>query len=78
MVGENLAKVYIKNKLNVGDTLEALIPGKLKGVEFKIEKLFDVETNEEIPTINPGVKDQQVIMNVPFDLEKYYIIRKKI
>ncbi len=78
MVGENLAKVYIKNKLNVGDTLEALIPGKLKGVEFKIEKLFDVETNEEIPTINPGVKDQQVIMNVPFELEKYYIIRKKI
>lgn len=78
MVGENLAKVYIKNKLSVGDTLEALIPGKLKGVEFKIEKLFDVETNEEIPTINPGVKDQQVIMNVPFELEKYYIIRKKI
>lgn len=78
MVGENLAKVYIKNKLNVGDTLEALIPGKLKGVEFKIERLFDVETNEEIPTINPGVKGQQVIMNVPFDLEKYYIIRKKI
>ena len=71
-------RVYIKNQLKLGDNLEIIIPGILEPIKFKIEKLVSVDTGEDIEVINPGVKDQQVIMNIPVDAEKFYVIRKEI
>ena len=45
--------VEIKNKLIVGDTLELIIPNNIKPYEFKIEKLWNTETGEEIQFVNP-------------------------
>ena len=69
---------YIKNQLKLGDNLEIIIPGVLEPIKFKIEKLVSVDTGEDIEVVNPGVKDQQVIMNIPVDAEKFYVIRKEI
>ena len=71
-------RVYIKNQLKLGDNLEIIIPGVLEPIKFKIEKLVSVDTGEDIDVVNPGVKDQQVIMNIPVDAEKFYVIRKEI
>ena len=71
-------RVYIKNQLKLGDNLEIIIPGILEPIKFKIEKLVSVDTGEDIEVVNPGVKDQQVIMNIPVDAEKFYVIRKEI
>lgn len=71
-------RVYIKNQLKLGDNLEIIIPGILEPIKFNIEKLVSVDTGEDIEVVNPGVKDQQVIMNIPVDAEKFYVIRKEI
>ncbi len=74
------AKVYtveIKNKLQVGDELELLIPMQLEPKVFKIEKLWDYETNEPIESISPGVKGQKVKIQLPVKAEKDWIIRRK-
>ena len=69
--------VEIKNKLSVGDTIELLVPYKLEPKIFKIEKLWDIDTNEEIDFISPGVKEQKVIMKIPVKCEKDWILRRK-
>ena len=69
--------VEIKNKLSVGDTLELLIPNKLEPEIFKIEKLWDIETGEEIDFISPGVKNQKVMMKIPVSCDKDWILRRK-
>ena len=69
--------VEIKNKLSVGDTIELLVPYKLEPEIFKIEKLWDIDTNEEIDFISPGVKEQKVIMKIPVKCEKDWILRRK-
>ena len=69
--------VEIKNKLSVGDEMEIIIPGKIEVVKFTIEKLWDYETDEKIETINPGVKDQKVKMELPIEAEEGWIIRRK-
>ena len=69
--------VEIKNKLSVGDEMEIIIPGKIKVEKFKIEKLWDYDTEEEISTINPGIKDQKVKMQLPIKSEKGWILRRK-
>ena len=69
--------VEIKNKLSVGDEMEIIIPGKIEVVKFKIEKLWDYETDEEIETINPGVKDQKVKMQLPIEVKEGWILRRK-
>ncbi len=74
---EKQAIIEIKNKLKVGDSLELLIPYKLEPAEFKIEKLYDAETNEEIQEISPGVKGQKVIMKIPVDCKNGWILRRK-
>ncbi len=74
----NIYTVEIKNKLSIGDTLDVLLPNDIDTKEFVIEKLYDVETNEEIPTINPGKKGQQVKILIPYsNIEKNTIIRRK-
>ena len=69
--------VEIKNKLSVGDTLELLIPNKLEPEIFKIEKLWDIETGEEIDFVSPGVKNQKVMMKIPVSCDKDWILRRK-
>ena len=74
---EEISTIEIKNKLSVGDSLEIIVPNKIEPVEFKIEKLYDVETNEEINEVSPGVKGQQVKMKLPIKCEKDWILRRK-
>ena len=72
-----IVKIEIKNKLSIGDTLELLIPNEIEAKAFKIEKLYDSETNEEIDTINPGKQGQTVKMNIPFEVKTGWILRRK-
>ena len=69
--------VEIKNKLKVGDNLEIIAPHQIEPVSFIIEKLWDVETKEEIEQINPGKAEQKVIMQLPMPVETGWIIRRK-
>lgn len=68
--------VEIRNKLTVGDKMELLIPNQIESVSFQIEKLWDTETGEEIPTVNPGKAGQTVIMPLPIQAEKGWILRR--
>lgn len=69
--------IEIKNKLSVGDTLELIIPNEIKPQAFAIEKLYDSETVEEISTVNPGKQGQTVILEIPFEVKKGWILRRK-
>lgn len=69
--------IEIKNKLSVGDTLELIIPNEIKPQAFTIEKLYDSETREEISTVNPGKQGQTVILEIPFEVKKGWILRRK-
>lgn len=69
--------IEIKNKLSVGDTLELIIPNEIKPQAFAIEKLYDSETSEEINTVNPGKQGQTVILEIPFEVKKGWILRRK-
>ncbi len=74
---EEKSIVEIRNKLKIGDELEILVPYKLEPVSFKIEKLWDSETDKEIEFISPGVKGQTVKIKLPIKCEKDWIIRRK-
>ena len=74
---ENISTIEIKNKLSVGDNLEIIIPNEIEPYKFKIEKLYNYETNEEITEISPGVKGQKVKIHLPIKCEKDFIIRRK-
>lgn len=74
---EEKSIIEIKNKLKVGDRLEILVPYQLNSVDFTINKLWDSETDEEITSISPGVKGQQVKLSLPIKCEKDWIIRKR-
>ena len=69
--------VEIRNRLQVGDIMEIIVPHQIEPVEFKIEKLWDFDTNQEIDFISPGVKGQKVKMMLPIKCEKDWIIRRK-
>ena len=67
----------IRNKLQVGDILEIIIPNKIEPFEFKIEELWNHETEEEILEVSPGVKGQKVKMKLPIQCGKDWILRRK-
>ena len=69
--------VEIKNKLKVGDVLEVIIPGKIESREFEIKQMWDSETEETIESVNPGRAGQTVKINIPFNCENGWIIRRK-
>lgn len=69
--------IEIRNKLSVGDEMEIILPNAVQGYKFIIQQLYDIETNEEIPTINPGVQGQKVKMILPVEVKEGYIIRRK-
>lgn len=74
---ENKSIIEIKNKLQVGDTLEIIIPNQIEPFEFKIEQLWHDETDEKIHEVSPGVKGQKVKMKLPIQCEKDWILRRK-
>lgn len=67
----------IKNRLQVNDELEILIPNQIQTEKFKIKNLWDIETNEEIDYINPGKAEQKVKIELPIKVQEGYILRKK-
>ena len=67
----------IKNKLSIGDEMEIIIPGQIETVKFKIEKLWDIETNEPIETVNPGKLGQKVKMILPIEVKENWILRRR-
>ncbi|MBQ9298370.1 MAG: U32 family peptidase [Clostridia bacterium] len=69
--------VEIKNRLQVGDTLEIIVPNKIIPIEFKLEELWDIETDDKIDYINPGKVNQKVKMKLPIEAETGYVIRRK-
>ena len=69
--------IEIRNKLTVGDEMEILIPGKIETVSFKIEHLWDSETNEEVTTVNPGKAGQTILMTLPIKVKAGWILRRK-
>ncbi len=69
--------IEIRNKLQVGDLLEIIVPNQIEPVQFTIEKLWNDETDEEINEISPGVKGQKVKIKLPLKCEKDWIIRRK-
>ncbi|MBR6033958.1 MAG: U32 family peptidase [Clostridia bacterium] len=70
------ALIEIRNRLQVGDTLEIIVPNKIDPVEFKITKMWDAETDEEIDFVNPGKSGQSVKIELPIKVENGYIIRR--
>ncbi len=69
--------IEIKNKLSIGDLLELIVPDDIEVRAFKIEKLYDSETGEEIQTVNPGKLGQTVKLLIPFEVKKGWILRRK-
>ena len=74
---EDKSIVRIGNKLTVGDTLQILKPNDITPVEFIIDKMWDVETDEEIQTVNPGKLNQSVKIKLPIKCEESWMIRRK-
>ena len=74
---EDKSLIEIRNKLNVGDTLEILIPGKIDNYVFTIDELWDSETDESISCVNPGKLGQTVKLKLPIKCEKDWILRRK-
>jgi len=71
---KNYQRIDLKQN---GDELEILVPRELEPVKFTIDKLWDIETDEEIDTVNPGKQGQQVKMILPIKAEENWIIRRK-
>ena len=57
--------------------MEIIVPNKIEPIEFKIENLYDIETNEAINSISPGVQGQKVKMKLPIKCENNWILRRK-
>ena len=49
---EEKSIMEVRNRLQVGDTMEILEPHHIEPVVFKIEKMWDIETDKEIEFIN--------------------------
>ena len=69
--------IEIKNKLQKNDFMEIIIPIRISIYEFKIEQLWDYETDEEIGYVNPGKANQKVKLRLPIEVKDGYIIRRK-
>ncbi len=74
---EDKVLIEIRNKLSVGDILELIVPGKIEPIVFNINNLWDADTLEKIDTVNPGKAEQKVILKIPHNVEKGWIIRRK-
>ena len=69
--------IEIKNRLQVGDVLELIIPNKVTPHRFTIDKLWDADTNEEINFVNPGKEGQKVKLHIPVEAKTNWILRRQ-
>ena len=69
--------IEIRNRLQVGDSMELLVPNKLEPEKFIIEEMWDIETKEPITHVNPGKEGQKVILKIPTDVKEGWILRRK-
>ena len=67
----------LSSKTELLKVKEIIIPNEITPYEFKIEKLWDIETGDEIPTVNPGKAEQKVKIKLPILVKDGTIIRKK-
>lgn len=74
---EDKSIVEIKNRLQIGDTLEIIIPGQIENFRFTIDNLYNPDTDEEISFVNPGKIGQTVKMKIPIKVEENWILRRK-
>ena len=54
-----------------------LFNSSINNFEFKIEELWDSETDESIPCVNPGKLGQTVKLKLPIECQKDWILRRK-
>ena len=73
----NLSTIEIRNRLQIGDVMEIIIPHKIKAYSFVIDELYDFETEEKIQFVNPGKQGQKVKIQLPIHCEPNWIIRRK-
>ena len=73
----DVSTIEIRNRLNVGDTLELIIPNEIKPIVFTIENLYDYDNSKEIDHVNPGKEGQKVKMRLPKDAKPGYILRRR-
>lgn len=69
--------IEIKNRLQIGDTMEIIIPGQIESYKFIIDELWDYETDEKIEFVNPGKLGQKVKMKLPINCDENWILRRK-
>lgn len=74
---DDLSVVEVRNKIQVGDVFELIVPGKIEPELITIDKLFDYDSRDEISVVNPGKADQKVLMKLPDDAKNNYIIRRR-
>ena len=68
--------IEIKNRLQVGDYLEIIIPNEINTIDFRINDLWDSDTDEKIEFVNPGKLGQTVKMKLPIDVKPGWILRR--
>lgn len=56
------AEFVIYQKLNAGDTLYFLAPGRRRPVEVRLEQMIDAFSKKPVETLSPGRKDQAVLI----------------
>jgi len=74
---DDLSVLEVRNKVQVGDTYELIVPGQIDPKLIVFDKLFDYETKEEITVVNPGKADQKVLANLPDEARDNYVIRRR-
>ena len=74
---EDKSVIEIRNRLQVGDTLEIIEPGKIEVTVFTIDALWDTETEEKIDHVNPGKAEQKVKMKLPIVVKPGTILRRR-
>ena len=61
----------------MGDYLEIIIPNEINTIDFRINDLWDSDTDEKIEFVNPGKEDKRVYIHLPIECEKGWLIRRK-
>lgn len=69
--------IEIKNRLQVGDYLEIIIPNEINTIDFRINDLWDSDTDEKIEFVNPGRQGQTVKMKLPIEVKSGWILRRR-
>ena len=57
--------------------LEIIIPNEINTIDFRINDLWDSDTDEKIEFVNPGKLGQTVKMKLPIDVKPGWILRRR-